>query len=174
MKYIYFAITVAICFICCEKFNKSTQFHIIYPERVSVSENLEMNVPVDLIIPNIETNHDFYFSANNTNFDLAQSIHYESIVFNVISPDGADFSFLKSVEVFLNVDGLPEIKVASIDEVPEAVSGTFGIDGLENNIKEYLAKDKFSLRVVITTDMLLTQKYSISILQFFLVDALVL
>ncbi len=169
-----FLILLTIYFSSCEKIDKFTQFRMNYSTEVTVPANLSINLPVDLLTPDMETNAEGQFSANNTNVDLVQLINLESIEIEVISPSGADFSFLKSAEIYLNAEGLSEIKIASIDEVPEDVGSTITIEGSENNLKEYIVKDKFSLRVATVTDELLTQDHSFEVNSTFFVDALVL
>ena len=57
------------------------------------------------------------------------------------SPSSGDLSFIESISIFLEADGLPEIKIAWKDVVPENVGKTLDLDLTDADLKDYVKKD---------------------------------
>lgn len=175
MKKLFFALTIVLLTsISCEEIDKFTEFTLSYNTEVTVPATATLDLPIDLLTPDLETNAESEFELNNTRVDLVQEIKLEEIDIEIISPENADFSFLKSARVFLNAEGLSEIEIAFIDPVPDNAGNNIQLDISDNNLKEYVSKDKFSLRVTAVTDELITQNHTFKVNTKFKVDALVL
>jgi len=90
------------------------------------------------------------------------------------SPASSNFSFLNSIEIFLKADGLSEIKIAWKDEVPANTDDYLELETTKTDLKEYIKKDNFILRVNTVTDKLLTSDHQLEITSVFFVDAKIL
>jgi len=58
----------------------------------------------------------------------------------ITSPDGSDFSFLESLDVYISTEGLDEIKMASKEVIDANAGSTLDIDVLDIDLKEYIKK----------------------------------
>ena len=92
----------------------------------------------------------------------------------VIAPDTADFSFLNSIEVFISADGLEEIQIASLSDVPENSGNRINLNTSDIDLKEYIKKDEFSLRLNTVTDELMSTDHELEVNSTFFVDAKIL
>ena len=113
------------------------------------------------------------FEINDTRKDLVEEIILTKLALRLEQPEGADFSFLESINVFIKADGLSEIKIAWKENV-NSEDAYVNLETTNKDIKEYIKKDEFSLRVNAVTDEFLTSDHHINIHSVFFVDAKIL
>lgn len=170
-------ITISICILfisSCKVIDKFTQFTMDYKSSVSIPPTTPLNLPVDLFTPEIESNAEGTFAVNDTRKDLIEEIFLTELSLVLTSPNNGSLSILKSVEVYLNSDGLSELLVAWKDNVPDDVGTQLNLETTENDLKEYIKKDNFSIRLKVITDETFSQTHDIEINSSFFVDAKVL
>jgi hypothetical protein len=120
------------------------------------------SLPVDFLTPEISTQSDVEYSANNTRADLVKHIELSQLDLTVVSPGDGTLSFLKSITIYAKADGLSEVKVAFKDQVPDAVGGTLLLDVTGVDLTEYFKKDKYQLRISVVTDEVVKEDYEIN------------
>lgn len=141
---------------------------------VKVPASPVTSVPVEIITPDIATQSDVLFSANKTRADLVDAVTLTGLVLSVKTPVGGDLKFLKSVDIYVRAEGLTEQRIAYKDNVPDDVGATLALDVTGVDLKEFFKKDKYQLRIVVTSDQVVTQDYSVNAHSTFVVDAKVL
>jgi hypothetical protein len=154
----------------CKKINKSIEFRLDFSTEVIVPSSTGINIPFNVITPEVETNAEASFAANDTRKDLIEEINLEELRISIKSPQGEDFSFLKSVVVFIKADGFEEKQIASLDNVPENV---FELDLVPTgeDLAPYVKAESFSLRVKTVTDELITRDHELLVFSKFRVKA---
>lgn len=157
----------------CNALKKLTQFRVNQSTEFSVPSSLLVNVPVSLPSPDITTNSSQTFSNNNTNADLIESVKLEEMKLTITAPAGKSFSFLKDIQLYLSAPGLQEVLVAEKLNVT-STTGELLLDVKDVELKEYLKKDKLSLRSQVVTDEVLTQSIQVKADSRFFVDAKIL
>ncbi|MEI9921864.1 MAG: hypothetical protein WDO14_24195 [Bacteroidota bacterium] len=131
-------------------------------------------VPVEILTPDIATHSDVLFSANKTRADLVEEIELTGLTLSVKDPEGGNLKFLKSVNILAKAEGLPEVRVAYKDNVPDDVGATLALDVTSVDLTEYFKKDTYQLKITVTTDQVVTEDYSVNSHAVFFVDARVL
>lgn len=131
-------------------------------------------VPVQITTPDIATHSADVYGANKTRADLVESVKMSALVLSVKTPDGGDLKFLKSVDIYALAAGLPEVRIAYKDLVPDDVGGTLALDVTGVDLTEYFKKDAYQLKIGVTTDQAVTQSYEVNAHSTFVVDAKVL
>jgi len=172
MKKIIFLLTAfSICLLTnCEKARKLTQFRMDYHETVVVGATQGINLPFNILTPEIESNAESTFSLNDTRKDLVKEIILDHVALTIISPEERTFSFLKSINIFLNADGLPEEKIAWRDNI-NSNNQRIELETTGKDLKDYIKKDTFVLRLNTVTKEHITRDYHIDIHSVFMVDA---
>lgn len=166
-------VTLLLLSFSCKKVDKLTQFDLVYDSSITVESTYGIDIPFNIYTPNITTNSESTFESNDTRKDLVESIILKTMTMTVSSPAGEDFSFLKSVEIYISADGLSEMKVAWKDNIDNGTK-ILNLETSSSDLKEYIKKDDFKLKVTTTTDEVLTQDYTIDIHSVFFVDAKIL
>ncbi|MFW5872591.1 MAG: hypothetical protein ACOCVN_01250, partial [bacterium] len=102
----------------CEKtLDKFTEFDMDYTTTITVPAQTTVDAPVDLYSPDVETNSEQEFENNNTRKDKIEEIYLKSMQLTVEQPADEDFSFLKSITLYISADGLDERKLAWKDSI---------------------------------------------------------
>ena len=165
---------VFMIFVNCDKLDELTKFDIEYSQRATIPSSTGVNLPIDVFTPEMETNSETKFAVNDTRKNLIEEITLTELEMIIISPDTADFSFLNSIEVYISADGLEEIQIAFLNEVPENAGNRITLDTSDIDLKDYIKKDEFSLRLNTVTDELISTDYELEVNSSFFVDAKIL
>lgn len=158
----------------CNALKKLTQFRINYNADFTIPSTIGINIPLDILTPEIQTNISQELSNNNTNKDLIESVKLEEMTLTINSPQGNGLDFLNKIYIYINADGLSEKIIAYKENIPDGIGDTLKLDVTNEELKEYLKKDKIQLRANSTTDKLITQQISIKANNRFFVDAKIL
>ena len=161
-----------ISFTSCDKIDEEfTQFELEYTSQLTIESGFGLNLPINVITPETTTNAESEFEINNTKKDLVEEVTLTDMTLKVTSPDEQRLDFLESIKVYINADGLSELEIAFKNDVPEDVGDSLELDVNENNLKDYIIKDEFSLRVEAVTDMITGNDVDIDIKSTFFVDS---
>ena len=69
---------------------------------------------------------------------------------------------------------MPEKQIAYKENIADNIGGAILMDVIDEELKDYLKKDKITLRAVATTDKLITQNVNVNVANRFFVDAKIL
>ena len=166
--------TICLIFLGCKKVDELTQFNMEFSESVVVPASTGANLPFNLFASDVETNSEATFEVNDTRKDLIEKILLTSSEIVLTSPSNADFSFLESISIFLSAEGLSEIKISWKENVAGDGLTTLKLDVTNADLKEYIKKDAFTLRLNTVTDEVLTSDHHFDVNSIFFVDAKVL
>ena len=158
----------------CKKVDKLTQFDMEFNETAVIPSSTGINLPFNLFTPDVKTNSESTFAVNDTRKDLIEEIILTQLDLTLTSPPNGDLGFLKSIEIFINADGLSEVKVAWKENIPSNVEKYLDLETTNADLKEFIKKDEFSLRLSTVTDEVLASDHQINVHSEFFVDAKVL
>lgn len=177
MKAILYSLSLFIVFVTffgCKKVDELTKFDMDYNTTVVIPSSTGINLPFNVISPSVTSNSESTFEVNDTRKDLIEEITLKKLELTVITPNGEDFSFLESISIYINAQDLPEVKIAWNDVVSSGAGSVLSLTTSNADLKEYIKKDNFTLRVNTVTDEVLTSDYHINIFSQFFVDAKIL
>lgn len=92
------------------------------------------------------TNAQQYMTDYNTSGDNVSSVIISKMSLEMTQPDGQDFNFIDSVNVYLSASGLDELLMGYRYDIPKGTK-TIDLTREDNNIKEYFLKDSVSFRI---------------------------
>jgi hypothetical protein len=175
MKKILFFIPVLFLFLIgCDQIDKLTQFTMVYDKTITIPSASGVNLPINTEIPDIETNSESTFAVNNTHKDLIEEVLLKESKLTITAPANGDFTFLKSISIYMYADNLAEVKVAWQDTIPANVGNILTLKTTDANLKEFILKDSFNFRVNTVIRKVITSDYSINMHSEFFVDAKIL
>jgi hypothetical protein len=171
MRYLY-AILVfsALVFSGCNKDEIGIKFNMDYNTSFTIEAGNGLNLPFDFFTPDITSNSEAEFEANDTRKDKIQEIKLTSLSLSITAPSGQNFDFLKHIYLYINAEGLDEQRYAYIENVPDGQTTiNLNADGID--LAEYIKKDKFSLRVKAVQDKSVSKDIDIAADMVFAVKA---
>lgn len=155
----------------CERLNEFTQFEMDYRHTVTIPANTGINLPINISTPEKETNASSTFESNDTRKDLIEKVRLTKLQLSILDPAEGSFRFLKDIEIFLDADGLDEIRIAWKEGITDDVGNELDLEVTEEDLQEYVKKSSYSLRVRTVTDEALDEDHEIEIYSVFFVDA---
>lgn len=168
-------LVVSIALVSCKKtdeiLDSFTHFTFGADYVVGVPAAPASNMPVTIVTPEIATHSNEAFSANKTRADMVEEINLSKLQLTVKTPDGGTLKFLKSVDIYARAEGLPDVRVAYKDQVPDDVGAVLDLDVTGAELREYFKKDKYFLRITVTTDQATTVNYAVNAHSDFFVNA---
>lgn len=152
-------------FSSCELFDKATEveFDMAFKSQVEVPATSGLNLPFNLFTPSITTNSESTFGVNNTQKELVETVNLTSLIMTITSPSSQRFDFLEEITIYIDADGLGEVEIASATDIPDNIGNELTLTVSENNLKEYILKDEFTLRVKTVTDQAVNQDVKIDV-----------
>ena len=170
---IYFILaTIAIAMSSCKLIDKLTSFNVDYSTTYTIPATL---IPITILsanTPDITTNSEETFTNNNTKSDHIQEVLLKKLTLTITSPSGQKFDFLKSAAVYISADGLPEVQVATIDNIDgSTVGNSIEMNPSGQDLQEYVKKSKITLRVSSTTDKVVSNDVTVRVDAKFWVNA---
>jgi hypothetical protein len=85
------------------------------------------------------------------------------MVLTITSPSSQRFDFLKDITLYINADGLGETEIAFAKDVPDNIGTELELTVTGNNLRDYIVKDKFTIRVETVTDKTVNQEIKIDL-----------
>lgn len=157
----------------CKVADTLTHFNIPFSQTVTIPASIQLNLPFNIPTPSITLNLEKTFETNITNKDLIEKLYLNTLHLKILKPEGEDFSILKSIEIYIEADGLTAEKIAWLDDVPSNLS-TIELKTSSTDLTPYIMKNSFNLKINTTTDELNIKDYDIQIDGSFWVDAKIL
>jgi hypothetical protein len=164
-----FLLLSGLLFSSCQK--KLVHFYLNYDSETTVPATVVSGFPFSLLTPELETNSTYEFENKKTRKDKISSIFLKALDLEIDTPDGETFSFVNSIELYIDSDLLPEVKIAEQTAIPDNVGSTLALNVSETDIKEYIKGDQFKLRLKVISDETIPQDVHINIHSNFLVNA---
>ncbi len=158
----------------CKELAKLTQFYINYNSSITIPKTLGVDLPINVMTPAITTNSESEFEANKTQKKLVDKINLAEMDMTITSPSSETFDFLKDIEITISADGLPDKKIAWLDNIPKTGLKKIELDVSTDDLKEYIVKDSYKLKTKTTTRELISHDTDIAIHCKFFVDAKIL
>ncbi len=158
----------------CKEIDKLTHFNMSYDETITIPSTIGVNVPFNIITPNIKTNSEQTFEINDTRKDLIEEIVLKKMVLLLDPDQNKDFSFLKSIKIYINAEGLDKKLIAWKEDIDNSVGNTLELETASDDLKDYIKLDSFQLELTTVTDELILSDYDVNVHTEFFVDAKIL
>lgn len=153
----------------CKK--KLTEFYISDTTQVKVDANSTINLPFSIQTPDMETNYEGEFASNDTRKENIETLKLTKLKLVITSPSDYTFSWLESIEIFIESENLPEKRVAFKEFISDNVDNSIVCDVEDLDLQEYIKEDAFSLRLKTVTDEYFTDDVYIDLSTEFFVKA---
>lgn len=142
-----------------------------YDAEVVIGSTFGSLVPFFVETPETETNAAYQFEINDTESKRVKSIFLKKLDLTIKSPTNETFSFLKSVDIYIDSPNQPEVLLASKSSISNEIGKSLSLDLVNLDFKEYIKDETFTLRLKVVTDETIPEDVTIGIASSYLVDA---
>ena len=175
MKKILFAIPVLFLFLfSCNLIDKLTQFNLVFDKTITLPLVKGVDLPVNTEIPDVETNSESTFAVENTHKGMIEAVLLKESKLTITAPTNGDFSFLKSITIYMSANNLDEVRVAWQDTIPANIGNILTLKTTDADLKEFILKDSINYRVNSVIHKVIASDYSINMHSVFFVDEKIL
>ena len=144
----------------CSKIDDLLTFTISDHTNFTVESSSPLNLPLDIVTPEVTTDSDQQFENNNTSAGLVKDVRLQDLRLTITDPSGKTFSFLKSVRLYISTNSSDEIELAYLEDIPSDVS-TIALTTTSEKLDAYIKASSYKLRTRIVTRESLTQTVDI-------------
>jgi len=156
--------------VACEKIDKNTQFSINTEASFEVPANMTTQTPIELTaIPLVIDSQ--IFEDYKTSTDLIDKATIKNIELQIANPQNADFDFLTDIELYIEADNLPKIRIAWRNNMQNDQLQSFNPEYLPDNLSEYIKNNHLKMSLVLLTDEVLQQPVQFKVKTGFYIDA---
>ncbi len=182
-KLLIFAIISFMVLNSCKKLDEFTKFDVTFDEEFMLPAiGLTFSDPILLSdlgivdLPIINTDIEDELAEYNTSKDLFEEVSLKKASFKVLLPNDEDFSFLKSIKIYLahEDDGTGSVMVAYKVPVSNTVGNELVLDIVEQDLLEFLLDDEIFMDIEIATDEPIAEDMNIKTNVVFEVNAKIL
>ncbi len=175
MKKTSLIILIAIFFVSsCDFLSELTQFDLPYETSFNVPLIVASDSILSIETPSINTGITDAVSKYNTGLDMIEEISLTSLTLTLSSPEGGDFAWLSSIEIFINATGEEELSLAFDTSVAADAGAVLELETATADLQNYIKLDDFSLRFSLGTDETVLEEQEITMNMVMHVDAKVL
>jgi hypothetical protein len=153
----------------CSEVDDLLTFTVSDETEFTVESTSPLNLPIELGTPSVTTNSNQKFQNNNTRADLVKDVKLTELKLTVMTPN-KNFSFMKSVEIFISTSQNNEIRLAWLDEFPTTATSV-NLNTTNAKLDEYVKAESYNLRTRVVTDESLSQPVDIKVNLKFMVTA---
>lgn len=170
-KFNLISIIILSFIISCNVKDGTVKFNMNYSEEITLPSALGVDLPFDVLTPDIQSNSSSTFKNNDTRADLIQSIKLNELTLKITEPDNRSFDILKSIEIYIKTESLPEILLASRNEIPENIGSVLALNTSNENFANYIKSDEFELLTTVVTRKATSSETKIVAKMLFKVEA---
>lgn len=139
---------VTISIVSCNKIDDLLTFTISQEASMTISSSLPS--PINISTPDITTNSSESFENNNTKAELVKDVKLQELKLSITSPIDEDFSFLKSIHIYISTNSNDEIELAYMDNI-NSTAKSINLTCSTDKLDKYIKSSSFKLRSSITT-----------------------
>ena len=154
----------------CKKIEDLFSFTVSNESSITIQSTTPVNLPFNIISPDVTTNSSEQFKNNNTDVKYVRNIILQSLQLTITSPSPQDFNFLKSIHVYISTNSENETELASLDQVPAGVN-TIALIPTNAALDIYVKAASYTLRTQVVMNQILTQDVTVNAKSKFKVTA---
>ncbi|WKL48153.1 hypothetical protein Q1W71_24785 [Flavobacterium pectinovorum] len=159
-KLIAITLLLAAFFTSCNAIDDLLSFTISNEASIQIKSTSPINLPTEIITPDVTTNSSAEFKNNKTEAGLVKDVKLKSLNLTITSPDGKTFTFLKSIHLYISTTDSDEIELAYQDNITET---TNMIELISTNARldKYIKADQYKIRTQVTLKETLTKDVTV-------------
>lgn len=159
-KLIASTLLLSLFFTSCDAIDDLLSFTISNEATIQIKSTSPINLPTEIITPDVTTNSSAEFKNNKTEAGLVKDVKLKSLNLTITNPDGKTFTFLKSIHLYISTTDSDEIELAYQDNITET---TNMIKLISTNAKldKYIKADQYKIRTQVTLKETLTKDVTV-------------
>ncbi|MCD0468933.1 hypothetical protein [Flavobacterium sp. JAS] len=144
----------------CNTVDDLLTFTISNETSIQIKSNLPINLPSEIVTPDVTTNSSAEFSNNKTKASLVKDVKLKSLQLAITNPTDKTFTFLKSIHLYISTTDSDEIELAYQDNI-NSNTNTIDLICTDKRLDQYIKADKYKIRTQVTLKESLTKDVTV-------------
>lgn len=144
----------------CSQVDDLLTFNITNETSFDIKTGSLINAPIEVATPDVTTNSSADFENNNTNSNLVKDVKLQELILSITSPTDKNFSFLKSIHLYISTNADDEIELAYQDDINSA-SNTINLICTTEKLDKYIKSSSYQIRTKVITKETLTKDITV-------------
>ncbi|MBJ2125648.1 MULTISPECIES: hypothetical protein [unclassified Flavobacterium] len=159
-KFIALTVFLSILFSSCNTVDDLLTFTISNNASIKIQSTTPINLPLEIITPEVTTNSSAEFQNNKTKASLVKDVKIKSLKLTITDPSDKTFTFLKSIHLYISTANSDEIELAYQDNI-NVSSNTIDLICTDKRLDEYIKADSYKIRTQVTLKETLTKDVTV-------------
>ncbi|SHH17029.1 hypothetical protein [Flavobacterium defluvii] len=160
LKFIALTAFLSILLTSCDAVDDLLTFNISNEASIKIKSTSPLNLPTEIITPEVTTNSSAEFENNKTKASLVKDVKIRSLKISISDPSDKTFTFLKSIHLFISTTDSDEIELAYQDNINTS-SNMIDLVCTDKKLDQYIKADKYKIRTQVTLKETLTQDVTV-------------
>ena len=144
----------------CDAIDDLLSFTISNETSIKIKSTSPINLPSEIITPDVTTNSSAEFKNNKTKAELVKDVKIRSLKLSISDPSDKNFTFLKSIHLYISTTDSDEIELAYQDNI-NSTSNTIDLICTDARLDRYIKADKYKIRTQVTLKETLTKDVTV-------------
>ncbi|BFM44333.1 hypothetical protein CFS9_29740 [Flavobacterium sp. CFS9] len=144
----------------CDAVDDLLTFTISNETSIQIKSTSPINLPSEIITPDVTTNSSAEFENNKTKASLVKDVKLKSLKLMITNPTDKTFTFLKSVHLYISTTDSDEIELAYQDNI-NASTNSIDLICTDARLDQYIKADKYKIRTKVTLKETLTKDVTV-------------
>lgn len=159
-KFIALTIFMSIFLTSCDAVDDLLSFNISNETSIKIKSTSPINLPSEIITPDVTTNSSAEFENNKTKASLVKDVKIRSLRLSIADPSDKTFTFLKSVHLYISTANSDEIELAYQDNI-NVSTNTIDLICTDKRLDQYIKADSYKIRTQVTLKETLTKDVTV-------------
>lgn len=147
---------LAVFLFSCSLVDKLLTFTISDSTSIKIESGLPIGTPFEFTTPEVTSNSSSEFENNNTKADLVKEVTLKDLKLTITDPSDKNFSFLKSVRIYISTDANDEIELAYLEDI-NTTNNTIELNPTAAKLDKYVKASSYKIRTKAVTKESITK-----------------
>ncbi|SEO81331.1 hypothetical protein SAMN05444671_1346 [Flavobacterium sp. CF108] len=144
----------------CNAVDDLLSFNISNETSIKIKSTSPINLPTEIVTPDVTTNSSAEFENNKTKASLVKDVKIRSLKLSISDPSDKTFTFLKSIHLYISTTDSDEIELAYQDNINSS-SNTIVLICTDKKLDQYIKADSYKIRTQVTIKETLTKDITV-------------
>jgi hypothetical protein len=136
---------VAITAISCSVIDNLLTFSISNSTSFKIESGFPLGTAFEVLTPEVTTNSSAVFENNNTKAELVKDVKLKDLKISITDPSDKNFSFLKSIHLYISTDANDEIELAYLEDI-NSTTNTIDLIPTSQKLDKYIKASSYKIR----------------------------
>lgn len=159
-KLIALTLCLSVFFTSCDAVDDLLTFTISNNASIKIKSTSPINLPSEIITPDVTTNSSAEFENNKTKANLVKDVKIRSLKLSISDPSDKTFTFLKSIHLYISTTNSDEIELAYLDDINTS-NNSIDLICTDARLDQYIKADRYKIRTKVTLKETLTKDVTV-------------